>query len=420
MASKIKVGVNGFGTIGKRVADAIRLQPDMELVGVTANSNNYRVQSAHLLKKIPIFNARLRRKNPDFEELQRTETQAAIDDLKSILDLPIEKRKLATEKIVSRMNLLTSHLSAGDFDEDARDFKSNAIDLAGGLDDLLEACDVMVDCTPKPFGRINKPVYQEFDVKSIYQGGESADVAEVSFVAQANYDQSLNKKHVRVVSCNTTGLVRVLHGLHQRARVKLATVTLIRRGTDSNEHKKGPINAIIPSLEAPSHHGPDVRTVIPEIEVFSSAYVVPTTLMHVHDLQIDMIDQVEVSEVLEILHNTPRVRVLPASMKMGSTAQILDFARDLAQNSRGDMMDICVWERTVGTYTKFGHNKLFIKMAVHQESDVIPENIDAIRAVTGFADGSESMRITDESLNMQINSDYYGFVPSGKRGWSLA
>jgi len=28
---KIKVGVNGYGIIGKRVADAVRLQPDMEL-----------------------------------------------------------------------------------------------------------------------------------------------------------------------------------------------------------------------------------------------------------------------------------------------------------------------------------------------------------------------------------------------------
>ena len=31
---KIKVGVVGYGTIGKRVADAVMLQKDMELVGV--------------------------------------------------------------------------------------------------------------------------------------------------------------------------------------------------------------------------------------------------------------------------------------------------------------------------------------------------------------------------------------------------
>ena len=32
--AKVKVAVNGYGTIGKRVADAVKLQPDMELIGV--------------------------------------------------------------------------------------------------------------------------------------------------------------------------------------------------------------------------------------------------------------------------------------------------------------------------------------------------------------------------------------------------
>ena len=37
----IKIGVFGYGTIGKRVADAVILQDDMELVGVTANKVGY-------------------------------------------------------------------------------------------------------------------------------------------------------------------------------------------------------------------------------------------------------------------------------------------------------------------------------------------------------------------------------------------
>ena len=31
---KVKVAVNGYGVIGKRIADAVGLQEDMELVGV--------------------------------------------------------------------------------------------------------------------------------------------------------------------------------------------------------------------------------------------------------------------------------------------------------------------------------------------------------------------------------------------------
>ncbi len=407
---KIRVAVNGLGTIGKRVAATVELQPDMELVGVTAHSNNYRVQQANLLGKVPVYTYTLRRKNADHEETYRRNTQGAIDDLQKMMDLPFSQRRVATEAIIHRINNLSAHLSHGEFDEDLAKFRNSGITLAGGLDDLLSQSDVVVDCTPEPFGSINKPIYQAFNVKAIYQGGEKATVGDASFVAQANYEQAAGKTHVRVVSCNTTGLVRVLHAIHQRYRISLATVTLIRRGTDSNDHKRGPINAIIPSLESPSHHGPDVRSVLPELDVFSSAYVVPTTLMHVHDLQINLVDRADIKGIIDTLREARRIRVIPSASKMISTAAIMDFARDLGQNHRGDMMDICVWEQTIGMYDRHGHNKLFVKMAVHQESDVIPENIDAIRAVTNSVTARESMDITDRSLNLNKDSCYYTFT----------
>ena len=42
----IQVAVNGYGTIGKRVADAVRLQPDMELLGVAKTSPNHEAELA--------------------------------------------------------------------------------------------------------------------------------------------------------------------------------------------------------------------------------------------------------------------------------------------------------------------------------------------------------------------------------------
>lgn len=405
---KIRVAINGYGTIGKRVADAVLLQPDMELVGVTAHSTNYRVIAAHRLKNIPIFTSSLGRKDSDYDRRHKEETKAVIDECENLMDLPYGQRRMATEAIVERINRLEAYLAFTNYEEDVRKFRANGIELSGSFEDLLESIDVVVDCTPKPFGRINKPIYSAFGVKAIYQGGEKSEVGP-SFVAQENYAAAVGQDHVRVVSCNTTGLVRVLGGIHRAKDVKLATVTLIRRGSDSNDHKSGPINAIIPSLESPSHHGPDVRCVIPDIEVFSSAYVVPTTLMHVHDLQMEVRKDFEVDEILHILHRTPRVRVIPARLKVASTAQVMDLARDLGQNTRGDMMDICVWEQTVGAYRNDDHNRLFVKMAVHQESDVIPENIDAIRAVTGFTDAKASMKLTDDSLNLSKDSGFYAY-----------
>ena len=55
MASKkIRVAVNGYGVIGKRVADAVRLQPDMELIGIADVVSDYRVKTATVLG-LPVF-----------------------------------------------------------------------------------------------------------------------------------------------------------------------------------------------------------------------------------------------------------------------------------------------------------------------------------------------------------------------------
>ncbi|MFB6101613.1 MAG: glyceraldehyde-3-phosphate dehydrogenase, partial [Haloplanus sp.] len=42
----IRVGVNGYGTIGKRVADAVNSMPDMELVGIGKASPNHTADAA--------------------------------------------------------------------------------------------------------------------------------------------------------------------------------------------------------------------------------------------------------------------------------------------------------------------------------------------------------------------------------------
>ena len=42
----IRVGINGYGTIGKRVADAVASQKDMKLIGVTAHSYSFNTEVA--------------------------------------------------------------------------------------------------------------------------------------------------------------------------------------------------------------------------------------------------------------------------------------------------------------------------------------------------------------------------------------
>jgi glyceraldehyde-3-phosphate dehydrogenase (NAD(P)) len=44
--SQVRVAVNGYGVIGKRVADAVSLQDDMRLVGVADVVSDYRMKVA--------------------------------------------------------------------------------------------------------------------------------------------------------------------------------------------------------------------------------------------------------------------------------------------------------------------------------------------------------------------------------------
>ena len=46
---KAKIAVNGYGTIGKRVADAVRAQDDMEIIGISKRTPNYEAAVAHQL-----------------------------------------------------------------------------------------------------------------------------------------------------------------------------------------------------------------------------------------------------------------------------------------------------------------------------------------------------------------------------------
>ncbi|MBN1503186.1 type II glyceraldehyde-3-phosphate dehydrogenase [Candidatus Woesearchaeota archaeon] len=332
----INVGVVGYGTIGKRVADAVILQEDMKLVGVTGRTYNYRLEIA-ASRGIDIYS----------------------------IETPSQ-------------------------------LKDQGIKVKGNLKDLLKKADIIVDCSPKPCGKENiDKYYKPAGVKAILQGGEKNDAAELSFVAQCNYRDAINKDYVRVVSCNTTGMCRTLHALDKAFGVKKARATLIRRGGDPHAVTRGPINAIVPSFELPSHHGPDVRTVLYDMEVFTTAVIVPTTMMHMHNMSVVLKKQPSVKEVVELFKKTPRVRVIKANHKLGSTAEVIELARDLGYK-RGDMMDICVWEEGIGLYD----GELFFPQAVHQESDVIPENIDAIRAMMGFKDQEKSIMLTNISLGI--------------------
>src|SRR5260370_9346323 len=73
-----RVGVNGFGVIGKRVADAVSKQKDMKLVGVSDVVADYRVKMG-MKKNYPIY-CSVPEKLPDLRK-QGLEVVGTVEDL---------------------------------------------------------------------------------------------------------------------------------------------------------------------------------------------------------------------------------------------------------------------------------------------------------------------------------------------------
>ncbi|MCK5474631.1 MAG: type II glyceraldehyde-3-phosphate dehydrogenase [Candidatus Aenigmarchaeota archaeon] len=337
---KTKVAINGYGTIGKRVADAVAAQDDMEVVGVVKTRPTIEAKFA-IAKNYPLYVTEVSKK------------QAFVD-----ADIPI----------------------------------------AGTLDDLLAKADIVVDCAPGKLGAENKKIYETKGIKAIFQGGEKEGVADASFNAQNNFRNCIGKQFIRVVSCNTTGLCRTLGEINRTFGVKKARVVLMRRGPDPGDSKKGPVNAIVPNpATVPSHHGPDVNSVLPDMKIVTSAVIVPTTLMHMHSVMVELEKEATTNEVKELFERAPRIITVRAKEGIESTAQIMEYARD-AGRSRSDLNEIAVWEESINVLG----NELFYMQAIHQESDVVPENIDAIRAMTGLTeDAVRSMIKTDTALKLK-------------------
>jgi len=167
------------------------------------------------------------------------------------------------------------------------------------------------------------------------------------------------------------------------------------------ETKRGPINGILPTFQLPSHHGPDVNTILPKLPIATTAVVVPTTLMHVHVNHVRFAPGAgpkDGSELIETFRRTPRFHVFAAWEGVEGTPHVMEFARDRGLG-RQDMMENVLWENGIRVD---GRDAYFFQ-AIHQESIVVPENIDAIRAMFDLApDGAHSMAITDRALGIPL------------------
>ena len=336
---KVKVAVNGYGVIGKRVADAVQLQDDMELVGICDVISDWRIKMA-LRKKYPIY---------------------AFDN---------SFRKQMSE---------------------------NEIEIKGTLADLMSISDIIIDCTPKKIAAQNIEQYKKAGLKFIVQGGEKHETTGHSFSAENNYETALGLHATRVVSCNTTSIIRTLTSLKKAGLLSKARGTLLRRASDPWEsHINGIINTLVPEEDIPSHQGPDAQTVDPDLDVITVAVKVPETLSHLHYWNVQLTKKATTEEVLEAFGKSGRTAFIKYADGLTANNTVKELM--LAMNRPyGDMYEVAIWQDMV----KVINDELFYAYLVDNQAIVIPETIDAIRALTGIEKNAEnSMRKTNESLGI--------------------
>tara|TARA_R110001583_G_scaffold1435_1_gene11398 strand:+ start:2848 stop:3861 length:1014 start_codon:yes stop_codon:yes gene_type:complete len=334
------VGLVGYGVIGKRVADAINAQDDMNFVGVCDVISDWRIQNA-VRKEYNIYAA-------------TTEAE--------------------------------------------KQMKASGISVKGSLQDLLDKVDLVVDCTPKNIAAKNVEIYKKQGIKFIVEGGEKHETTGHSFSAESNYKSALNLNATRVVSCNTTSILRTLTALKRADLLDYARGTLLRRATDPWEsHLGGIMNTMVPEKDIPSHQGPDAQSVDPELNVITSAVKVPETLSHMHYWNVKLKKQTTKEDVLKAFKTSSRIKLIRYDQGLVSNNTIKEMFLDMGR-PWGDMYEVALWEDML----KVVGDELFYAYVVDNQAIVIPETIDAIRALTGMeTDAAKSISKTNKSLGIK-------------------
>ena len=336
---KRKVVVVGYGVIGQRLADAVALQEDMELLGVVDASPTLAVRALH--------------------------------------------EKGMPYRLFSAVPEKTADLEAA------------GIPVSGTMDDILGEVDIVLDAAPAGIGARNKEKYTRYGVKAIFQGGETNEVADVFFHGYANYEKGVGKNFLKLTSCNTTGLIRVVDCLDRMVGIEKIAITIIRRVADPGDTHRGLVD-LLKVDPIPSHQAVDLMTIMPNVKATGILVHAPVTHGHIITVVATPKEKITKDRVLEAFRAHPRMRVVRIADGFSSNTDLFRYARDLG-HPRGDMYEVGIFEEALG----FSGRDIVFAINIPQEAVVIPETIDGIRASTEMQkDRLEAVDLTNKYLGM--------------------
>ena len=156
----------------------------------------------------------------------------------------------------------------------------------------------------------------------------------------------------------------------------------------------------------PSHQGPDVQSVLNNVDITTMAGAGPYNLSHIHYAMVETKAPVSLTQLRHALWEEPRVAFVRSTDGLVALNSVIELMRDLGR-PRNDMWEVAVWEDALATDGR----EVYLTYQVHNEAIVVPETIDAIRALAGSeADGQASIEKTDRTLGI-LKSYLPGTIP---------
>jgi glyceraldehyde-3-phosphate dehydrogenase (NAD(P)) len=225
----VRIFINGYGNIGRRLASSLAVDKEIQLVGVAKYSIDEKVKEA----------------------------------LENRYDVYVPKEAL-------------------------NNFKEKGYKVSGSIADAVEQCDLVVDAAKEGVGYDNKKnFYEPMNRPAIFQGGEDRNgeraVADMIHNSRVNYDKASGKTYVIQGSCNVSGMGRIMQPLIQNFgdRIRRFDIELVRRWADLEDTK-----AVKDSIEwdRNPHHQDDVKDFIPNANLYVDAFKVPSRMMHLHHM----------------------------------------------------------------------------------------------------------------------------------------
>ena len=328
----VKVFINGYGNIGRRLASAFALDKEIQLLGVA---------------------------------------KYTIDD----------KVKEALE---NRYNVFVPK-------EMISSFKDRGYAITGPVEEAVKQSDIVIDAAKEGGGFENKKrMYEPMNRPAIFQGGEDRHgeraVADMIHNSRVNYSKAAGKTYVIQGSCNVSGMGRVMQPLIEKFgnAIKRYDVELIRRWADLEDTK-----AVKDSIEwdRNPHHQDDVKDFIPDANLYVDAFKVPSRMMHLHQMFIRFDPKPNKEEIVDCFRNEFGVAIIGSAK---GTADVRKKALELGF-AHGDTNMVHIHEdilRVQDDIVKIGYSD-------DQTGMVIPENHLLLQSVVFKRSREEALKKTD-------------------------